>query len=448
MIGYGRIGREVVRLLAPWGMRVLVTQRTPVVEESDARRPRRPCSRRPTSSSSPAPSRARPVGSSTTRRLRLDESRPPSRERRAWRDRRPASARRGAPRRSARRRRTRRRRPGAVAGRRSAAQAAERDRRAALARVHRPTLPRLRRVGACAALLESPPARVPSDLANPGGARQPAVYREARAVRRDPDRGGAYDPRPESLAAARNRCTARRLSPPAGRAGNRSSSTASTCATCGSATPSSSGGSTWPFATSTGTPFPASSRPSRSTSATTRSEVAFERPPCPARGRLRLARDDHRRRERPRRVRLRRARRGRASVQPDRDLRPSPVAGDGGRALSRPDSGRRARRRVPRPDRGAARSTDGAYHALFPAFDRLEVELPGRRAAAARVRGRPVGDGGPPQLDGRELQDVLDADRTRPARAARGGAGARASASDHSASTCPAGARPRRPRCG
>lgn len=32
VIGYGRIGREVVRLLAPWGMRVIVAQRTPVNE--------------------------------------------------------------------------------------------------------------------------------------------------------------------------------------------------------------------------------------------------------------------------------------------------------------------------------------------------------------------------------------------------------------------------------
>ncbi len=33
VIGYGRIGREVVRLLAPWQMRVVVTQRTPVAED-------------------------------------------------------------------------------------------------------------------------------------------------------------------------------------------------------------------------------------------------------------------------------------------------------------------------------------------------------------------------------------------------------------------------------
>ena len=32
VIGYGRIGREVVRLLEPWGMRVMVSQRTPVTE--------------------------------------------------------------------------------------------------------------------------------------------------------------------------------------------------------------------------------------------------------------------------------------------------------------------------------------------------------------------------------------------------------------------------------
>jgi phosphoglycerate dehydrogenase-like enzyme len=33
VIGYGRIGRDVVRLLEPWGMHVLVAQRTPVADE-------------------------------------------------------------------------------------------------------------------------------------------------------------------------------------------------------------------------------------------------------------------------------------------------------------------------------------------------------------------------------------------------------------------------------
>ncbi len=69
---------------------------------------------------------------------------------------------------------------------------------------------------------------------------------------------------------------------------------------------------------------------------------------------------------------------------------------------------------------GAQRFEGGVYHALFPAFDRLEVDLARRRARPARVRGRPLGDGGPPELDRRELQDVLDPARARPACAARG----------------------------
>lgn len=36
VIGYGRIGREIARLLAPWELRVVVTQRTPVHEDGVA----------------------------------------------------------------------------------------------------------------------------------------------------------------------------------------------------------------------------------------------------------------------------------------------------------------------------------------------------------------------------------------------------------------------------
>ena len=65
-----------------------------------------------------------------------------------------------------------------------------------------------------------------------------------------------------------------------------------------------------------------------------------------------------------------------------------------------------------------------------------------------------MGDGGPPQLDGRQFQDVLDADRPRPAGAPEGGPGAAPAPPDHaprraprapgreSASGCPSGSRP------
>ena len=81
------------------------------------------------------------------------------------------------------------------------------------------------------------------------------------------------------------------------------------------------------------------------------------------------------------------------------------------------------------PDLIGPQSFDGkAYAPLFPSFDHLEVELSGRRSSRPRLRGRPVGDRRPSQLDRRELQDVLDADQPRPTHAARAGAGAPAAA--------------------
>ena len=56
-------------------------------------------------------------------------------------------------------------------------------------------------------------------------------------------------------------------------------------------------------------------------------------------------------------------------------LRPPPVARDGRARVHCADSGRRTGRGLPRPDRPQA-FVDGAYRALFAAFDRLEVELP------------------------------------------------------------------------
>ena len=77
----------------------------------------------------------------------------------------------------------------------------------------------------------------------------------------------------------------------------------------------------------------------------------IRRAACPRRDRLRLARDDRRRRDWPDRVRLRRPRGDRLPLQPDRHLRPPPVARDGRRGLPLPHTGRRARGHLPRSDR-------------------------------------------------------------------------------------------------
>ena len=144
VIGYGRIGREIVRLLAPWGMDVLVTQRTPVSEpgvtwvgaRAAARSGRRRRRRVPADGRDARPPRRAAAGA--------DEADGDARQRRARGDRRPGSTRRCAPGRAPGGRGRRRRRPGAAPGRRSAARAAERRRRAALARLHRRPRARLR----------------------------------------------------------------------------------------------------------------------------------------------------------------------------------------------------------------------------------------------------------------------------------------------------------------
>ena len=101
VIGYGRIGRDVVRLLEPWGMRVLVTQRTPVTEaevtyvplDELLARGRRRRRRLPADRRDAWPARPPPAGA--------DEADRVPRQRRARRDRRPGRARRrparGAP---------------------------------------------------------------------------------------------------------------------------------------------------------------------------------------------------------------------------------------------------------------------------------------------------------------------------------------------------------------
>ena len=80
-----------------------------------------------------------------------------------------------------------------------------------------------------------------------------------------------------------------------------------------------------------------------------------------------------------------------ARVQPHRALRPPPVARDGGIA----GRGRRtASSRGAFPDLiGPQRIEDGVYHALFPAYDRLEVDLERGGASSSSSR-RPLGDRG------------------------------------------------------
>ena len=112
----------------------------------------------------------------------------------------------------------------------------------------------------------------------------------------------------------------------------------------------------------------------------------------------------------------------------------------------RADTRRRARRLVPRPDRAAALRRR-AYHALF-GLRPTRGRAPRPRATRARARGRPLGDRGSPQLDRRELQDVLDADRARRP-APSSGADAPAAGRDHAVAVpedrrCRAGASHRR----
>ena len=189
-------------------------------------------------------------------------------------------------------------------------------------------------------------------------------------------------------------------------------STASTSATCGSAVPSSFAASTRRCATSTGTRFRGSSRAWRSRRGR-RVPRRVRRPPRTPRDRLQ-----------PGTARSRGTRTVGSSTSSTGARRRDPATAASVSASTtrggRPPAPR-SRARTPDgelegafPDLiGPPGDLDGAYRALFPAFDRLEVELR-RRQAAPRVRGRPVGDRGPSQLDRRELQDVLDADRLGP----------------------------------
>ena len=161
VIGYGRIGREVVRLLAPWEMDVLVTQRTPVAEDGVTYVPLETLLAESDVVVVACPLTDETRGLLDARRLGLMKPTALPRQRRARRDRRPARARRGAARGTPRRRGARRRRPRAAARRRSAARAPERRRRAALARLHGRARPRLRRVAPARRCCRRPPVAFP-----------------------------------------------------------------------------------------------------------------------------------------------------------------------------------------------------------------------------------------------------------------------------------------------
>ena len=286
---------------------------------------------------------------------------------------------------------------------------------------------RLRRVGLRGAV-------VGGCRADPGQRRQPRGSRKPVASPRSSTRfapiGGDHDDGHAPQAAARLGAPSGGDASPARRARRRAARRRRPALPADRRTPSSFGASTRQCATSTGTPFPASSRASRSrrrdgaSASSSTSATHGARSTSAGTARSPATRAD------AIEYRLRRARGGGMPVQPHRPLRPPPLAGDGRAPVPRPDSGRRDRGVVPRPDRPHS-DRRRRVPALFRCFDRLEVELHGGWPSRARVRGRPVGDRGSPQLDRRELQDVLDADRPRPARPARRRAGAPPAPRDH-----------------
>ena len=116
-----------------------------------------------------------------------------------------------------------------------------------------------------------------------------------------------------------------------------------------------------------------------------------------------------------------RARGARHALQPRRLLRPPAVARVRRAAVPGDDAGRAGRPASCRCSSAPQRFENGVYVPLFPSVSRLEVDYDGGPTAVVRVRGRPVRDRGPAQLDRRVVQDVLHAARARlPARAQGG----------------------------